>query len=246
VFNLDIEEYALLNKIEAEHWLYKGKREIVRYWIQESIHLKPADILIDVGCGPGSFLLEWNRTKAFGIDYSMEALKFSRKKIGEKLIQGTLPNLSIKPNSISLVVASDVLEHCEHDGDSLKALFNILRPGGVLVATVPALPGLWSDWDAALHHYRRYTKKSLLSIVPAGATIIRCAYINGIGLIPIFIIRTLRKLRLFSADKKRAEDIMLPQFINNILHNCFVWLSCRVRYKPPLGLSLLLILSKGS
>lgn len=243
---MEIKEYELLDQVESSHWFYKGKRQIVRHWIKKKLNLRPENILIDVGCGTGSFLFEWNGSKSFGVDSSHEALKFSRNKIGEKLIQGNLPSLPIKRNSISIVVALDVLEHCEDDAGSLKELFNILCPGGILIATVPALPCLWSDWDITLHHYRRYTKKSLIDIVPTDITIKRCTYINEVGLIPIFIIRTLRKYRLFSAGKKRAEDIMLPPFINNILHNCFVWLSCRTRYKPPLGLSLLLILSKGS
>lgn len=41
----------------------------------------------------------------------------------------------------------------------------ILTPGGYLVLTVPADPGLWSYFDEASHHQRRYTRETLAEML---------------------------------------------------------------------------------
>jgi hypothetical protein len=51
-----------------------------------------------------------------------------------------------------------------------------LREGGLLVATVPAYPSLFSDHDRALHHYRRYTCSSFATLVPRGMHLVTSGY----------------------------------------------------------------------
>ena len=73
-----------------------------------------------------------------------------------------LPDLSMfKRNGYDLIALLDVLEHVPDDLGSLRAIHMRLKPGGVLLLTVPANPWMWSAHDAAHHHFRRYTKKQL-------------------------------------------------------------------------------------
>jgi hypothetical protein len=37
-----------------------------------------------------------------------------------------------------------------------------MEVGALLLVTVPALASLWSDWDVALGHFRRYDRPSLM------------------------------------------------------------------------------------
>jgi hypothetical protein len=55
----------------------------------------------------------------------------------------------------------DVLEHIEDDVATLKRVADLLTPDGRVLVTVPANPRLWSSFDVASHHHRRYTKKTL-------------------------------------------------------------------------------------
>ena len=64
-----------------------------------------------------------------------------------------------RPGFVTLL---DVLEHQEDDAQFIGGLVAKMEPGSVLLLTVPALPKLWSPWDEALGHYRRYTRSSLL------------------------------------------------------------------------------------
>jgi hypothetical protein len=62
---------------------------------------------------------------------------------------------------IGHVALLDVLEHQEDDRAFLRGLAARMEPGSTLLLTVPALMGLWSGWDKALGHCRRYDKASL-------------------------------------------------------------------------------------
>ena len=55
----------------------------------------------------------------------------------------------------------------------------MLRPGGVMLITVPAYPWLWSGHDVALGHRRRYTAGTLRSVVAAtGLSLAHLGYFN--------------------------------------------------------------------
>ena len=51
------DEYKKLWQVDQEHWFYRGKRAIVRYWIDRFIRLQSADLLIDAGMGTGTWVV---------------------------------------------------------------------------------------------------------------------------------------------------------------------------------------------
>src|SRR3979411_891512 len=54
----------------------------------------------------------------------------------------------------------DVLEHQADDRAFLDDLLHKMARGSTLIVTVPALMALWSGWDVALGHHRRYDRRS--------------------------------------------------------------------------------------
>src|SRR5207244_13246114 len=66
---------------------------------------------------------------------------------------------------LDTVVCLNVLEHIEDDAASLRAMHDLLRPGGGkggrLVLLVPALRVLYGTLDEALGHFRRYVPDEL-------------------------------------------------------------------------------------
>lgn len=77
----------------------------------------------------------------------------------------------------------DVLEHIEDDRGQLRAAAAHLRPGGHLAVVAPAHQWLFSPFDAAIGHYRRYTKRSLQALTPEGLELVRLSYLDSAGLI---------------------------------------------------------------
>ena len=75
----------------------------------------------------------------------------------------------------------DVLEHIEHDGDELARAQNHLRPDGHLVVIGPAHQWLFSEFDEAVGHFRRYSRASLRAVVPAGMDQVMLRYMDALG-----------------------------------------------------------------
>jgi len=77
----------------------------------------------------------------------------------------------------------DVLEHIEDDRSELTRAMGRLRPGGRLIVLSPALPFLFSPFDRAIGHFRRYTRKSLRSAAPGELKELRVVYLDSAGLL---------------------------------------------------------------
>jgi SAM-dependent methyltransferase len=77
----------------------------------------------------------------------------------------------------------DVLEHIADDRGELAAASRHLKPGGRLVVLSPAHAWLYTPFDAAIGHHRRYTKATLAAAAPAGLTRERLDYLDAAGLL---------------------------------------------------------------
>ena len=98
-----------------------------------------------------------------------------------EVLVGTL--VALEPQRLfDSVLYMDVLEHIENDAGELARAAEHLRPGGHVVVVAPALPWLYSPFDAAIGHHRRYTKSSLRAIAPLDLQEEKCMYLDSMGL----------------------------------------------------------------
>lgn len=165
--------YQQIAALEDRHWWHVARQRIIRAMIDRYGPRPDTDgsagdcrpTLCDIGCGPGALLREMARDfDVTGVDSSPIARELCAGS-GIRSQDGTLPDgLNLRPGSFDVVVVADVLEHVPEDGPSVYALANLLKPGGILLATVPANPWMWSSHDAAAHHQRRYTRRTLRAI----------------------------------------------------------------------------------
>jgi hypothetical protein len=58
-----------------------------------------------------------------------------------------------------------------------------LNVGGYLIILCPAHQWLFSPFDIAVGHYRRYNKTSLQAVMPDNIKIIKLVYLDSIGLL---------------------------------------------------------------
>jgi 2-polyprenyl-3-methyl-5-hydroxy-6-metoxy-1,4-benzoquinol methylase len=75
----------------------------------------------------------------------------------------------------------DVLEHIEDDRQELFQASAHLKVGGVVVVIAPAHQWLFTPFDAAIGHFRRYDKATLRAAVPAALVEETLIYLDSIG-----------------------------------------------------------------
>src|SRR5438045_2035208 len=81
------------------------------------------------------------------------------------VVRGVLADArrEVKDYSVDSVVSVNVLEHIDDDVATLRAAFDILVPGGRLMAFVPAFQWLYGSLDRTFGHVRRYTRGDLVT-----------------------------------------------------------------------------------
>ena len=120
--------------------------------------------VLDVGCGTGVLRAQLEaitRWTVDGADLNLEALRAARAGRGTLHYYDVLEQREPFVDSYDLVTLCDVLEHVSDTGALLGATVRHLKPGGVLLVNVPALPACYSAFDEAVGHLRRYTRKTL-------------------------------------------------------------------------------------
>ncbi len=90
---------------------------------------------------------------------------------------------SIEGQKFDTILYIDVLEHIDNDREELNQAASHLRPGGCLIVLSPAHQRLFSPFDAAIGHFRRYNRRMLRTISPAGLQLERMKYLDCAGLI---------------------------------------------------------------
>ena len=93
---------------------------------------------------------------------------------------GTLTDLG-EDEFFDCIVYMDVLEHIKDDREEARRAAQHLSAGGYLVILSPALPFLYTAFDKAIGHYRRYKKSSLRAIAPPGVEEEVCVYLDSFG-----------------------------------------------------------------
>lgn len=152
-------EYARMHALEDWYWWFVSRRTAAARFVRDFAPKERPLRILDAGCGTGGMLdvyRSWPDAAVTGLDFSPEALRFSHERGHTRLTGGDLTLLPFRTASFDVVSAMDVIEHVGDDRRAVEEIARVLRPGGILVASVPAYQFLWSTHDEALHHHRRY------------------------------------------------------------------------------------------
>ena len=125
-------------------------------------------------------------------------------------VVGTLADLPGTAKFDSIVYI-DVMEHIANDRAEAIIAASRLAPGGRLVVLVPAHRFLFSAFDAAIGHHRRYNRASLLALAPPGCNLEFCRMLDSVG----FFASLANKLLLRTANPTAGQiqlwdRIMVP------------------------------------
>ncbi len=136
------------------------------------------------------------------------------------------------PQPFDSIVMVNVLEHIQDDEALVRTIHQSLTPGGTVIVFVPALQQLFSPFDKAAGHFRRYEKHRLQHMLEAsGFRIAKAIYMDMAGILPWYLLNVLGRSRAINARLARLYDrwgIPVTKFIER-------------RCGAPLGKNLLII-----
>jgi SAM-dependent methyltransferase len=212
-----------LRRAEDEHFWHRTRNE----WIARRLALlgvRAPDRILELGCGGGCVaahlaslgyavtgvdgqraLLELASTRAPRATFWLHDLRRGTQELPEK--------------GFDVVGLFDVLEHLDEPGEALEQAAAMARPLGLVVGTVPAMQGLYSQVDAQAGHRLRYEREQLLELV-GGVAKTRVIEVVGFNRVLVPMLWVQRKLVVVKGDRSatsRANLSVPPRPLNQLL-----------------------------
>jgi SAM-dependent methyltransferase len=152
--------FSPLFEIEDRHFWFRARNTMIGSLVEAETRQYPEGYrVLEIGCGTGNVLQILEKVcrngRVVGMDLFNEGLNFARQRVSCSLVQGDM-HASPFVGQFQLIGMFDVLEHLPDDYSVLQEIYAMMAPGGLLFLTVPAYPSLWSYFDEASHHARRY------------------------------------------------------------------------------------------
>ena len=214
-------------------------------WLFEQCEPHLGKRVLEMGSGVGNitnFLLDRERVVA------TDVLEPHLRELDREF--GNFPNVRVarldfndpasveaiaRAEDVDTVLSMNVLEHIENDRRALQGCFEVLRRGGRLVLLVPAHQALYSAMDRNIEHFRRYNLRPLCEMVErAGFRVMEERYLNMLGAIGWFVNGRVLRRQLLPSRQLRIFNFVIKL------------LALEKWFRPPFGLSILLVAEKPS
>ncbi len=154
----------------------------------------PGGSILDVGGGNGFVtkgMIEAGYRAALLEPDPIGVANAQRHRGLTQIICATLEEAGLEKQSVAAIGLFDVLEHAADEAAFIELVYAILRPEGILYATVPAHACLWSLSDQTAQHHRRYHEDTLRRLLGEKYEILYFTYLFSALVLPIFILRVL-------------------------------------------------------
>jgi 2-polyprenyl-3-methyl-5-hydroxy-6-metoxy-1,4-benzoquinol methylase len=194
--------------------------------------------VLNAGCGSGelSCLLAAAGHTVVGIDPDPTYVRLARERAGDRFPDSQFVVSSIEgysgPGDFDAAVSTDVLEHIEDDRTAFEKVAALVRPGGLILVTVPAGQWLFGYHDEQLGHFRRYSKRALRRLVSGACTVKKLRYFGG-TLIPVCLAYSKWLRKPYPVAKVGGGTSPVTRVLNGML-------ALERRIPLPLGTSVLL------
>ena len=238
---------AYQNNSYKESFWSKARAEL----IIDCLNKTRINQLFEVGSGHGNVAIPLSKA-GFEV-IALEPLINGANQTGQSgitTINGSLSSLEDHSFTFPAIGIFDVLEHIENPVEFLIDLSQKLQPNGVLILTVPAHNWLFSDFDKAIGHHKRYTKKILRNeMLLSGYQEISSRYFFTSLVLPAFFVRRIPYLlgrsRDFASEKGFKQSIDKITKLNKVIDLVFYkLLKIDSKINAPVGLSLLGVYKK--
>ncbi len=197
--------------------------------------------ILEVGCGVGSFTKLITDQSEFDsmycIDISTAAIDHIMKRKFSKEIRIECMDLIDVKGEYDFIVCMNVMEHVKDDVKFFKKLLELLKPGGVLFHLVPSHQFLYSTFDEAAGHFKRYDKNMMRSLdTGADVKLIEQYYFNFIGALGYWAVYKI--LKSGNINDTEGEIGMFDKYIVPFSRKF-------LPLKTPIGISLISVYKKN-
>lgn len=201
-----------LDPMQERSFWFRGRRRIIQSLVAK--YCSGAASFLEVGCGSG-FVLAGLRTVLPGAnlvasELYLHGLPYAAQRVAApaEFIQADCLALPYD-EEFDGVGAFDVVEHIERDAEALVEMRRVLKPGGVLLLTVPQHPWLWSRIDDMAYHQRRYRRGELTARLRSTGYSVLCDTSFMFFLLPALLARRFVAGR--GNDYDRTAEFVLPR-----------------------------------
>jgi len=202
---------------------------------------------LEIGCGSGvllSQLEDASRWRIDGTDLDHSALSRIGPGRGEIYLYDIHERLPEFAERYDVVVLFDVLEHIAETPRFIESVLFHLKPGGYLLLNVPSLMLLFSRYDEAAGHHRRYDKRSLArEFEDSPLEILEMRY-WGLSMIPLLLVRKLIAPLMGSDDAMIERGFKPPGSLAAGVLKAVMRCETAVLKHPFAGTSLLMLARK--
>jgi len=219
-----------LQAIEERHFWFRSRNQLIGNLIEKYVSdtAETSTLGMEIGCGTGNVLKYLHdrlpNQRIVGVDLYQEGLKFAALRGNPYLIQADIyhpPFLT----GFSWIGLFDILEHLDEDEEILKSIGALLQDEGLIFISVPAFPVLWSYFDLAGKHKRRYTAQSLSAVCQqAGLEVVFTSYTHLLIFPMVWIVRSLfqlgKKPETLSEERvtqKTHSELRIIPLVNSLL-----------------------------
>lgn len=139
-----------------------------------------------------------------------ETIKFHECCSLCEVLKGTMLNLS-SGDIFDTILYLDVLEHIENDREEFRQAYKHLAPNGKIIVLAPAHPFLFSAFDKAIGHYRRYDTLMIKDLTPLNSKLLHLEYLDSLGMILSYANRIILKQKSPHQNEIQMWDsIIIP------------------------------------
>jgi ubiquinone/menaquinone biosynthesis C-methylase UbiE len=197
----------------SDYFWFKGKTDLIHTFMKKKCKGKTDLKILNIGVGTGDDLKMLNHFgKNYCIDVDEQALNYIDPSLCEEKRTADACALPYEDNMFDVVISCDCFEHINDDKKAVSEVHRVLKPGGILLFTVPAFQSLYSSHDKALLHFRRYNKRTIReTMAPFSSK--KFYFWNTLLFPPAALTRIIRK----NAEPK-VDNPQMGKFMNSILY----------------------------
>ena len=171
--------------IGEELHLFEKAQRWKRYWSSIIAPYMRGNVL-EVGAGIGAnapFFANVNFSKWVCLEPDEDLLAEAKRRLHDERYEFVAGTIGSTKGPFDVIFYIDVLEHISDDADEMQRAAGRLKPGGTLIVLVPAHQFLFSTFDAAVGHFRRYDKRTLRSCIPPNLRREKLIYLDSVSLL---------------------------------------------------------------